>query len=300
MKIVRRLATPLALAASVAPAAASAQPADHCLFRFAEDTVEMQLNAAELGAGSTVLGSENITIAGLQGTEDAGVCQMALRVSKLTNLSDFPDYNLRASNRPISPSVSELIGSQASQINLTIPLSGASTTVNFQAVVPTEWGLTAGEHLENLQLSLLNQAGVVVDRMKLDLVVDIPKVVDVMFVGSTGTGRTTSVELGQIEQMSETRSEPFGVRIWSSSGYGFTFSSENSGSLRHEQDLDAIPYQLAVNGVSYTLDNVSSRFTSNVSTAAGGDLYRLSIMVPARRNVAGNYHDRLTVSVNAI
>lgn len=282
---------------------ASAKPGedgDQCSLQFAEDAVTITILVVDLGPGSSASGEQAIRVLAEGGGANSASCRGALRISRLSGAGSFPEYRLTARGQPIAPSISEAIGDARNQINLSLSGNNASRSVDLRMSLPTGWGLIAGRHSEQLQLALLDSAGEVADRMTLNVVLEIPKAVDVILVGATGGGQTSSIELGDLSPTEATQSAPFGLRIWSTSAYTYGFTSVNGGSLRHALDMDSIPYQLSIEGRPITLSSGRVEFNNPTSSAARGDLYRLGIQVPARRSIAGRYSDSITVSVSAI
>lgn len=284
----------------VIPASLSAQPATECALSFSERAITVTLLPAELGAGESVAGTETARIETPRGGGSSSACVASLRVSRITSATDFPNYSLTADNKPVVPSVNESSGGPGSDVNFSIPANQSARSVDLRAVASAEWGLQAGRRTERLQLSIVARNGAILDRIPFNIEIDIPKAVDVMFVGASGASRASQVDLGNLSATERTVSQPFGVRIWSSSSYRFQFRSQNAGLLQHRGGLDAIPYELFVDGQRYQLGSASGASLSQGSaTAAGGDLFGLTVEVPARRSVAGDYQDQLTVNVTA-
>lgn len=290
----------LALTAIFSSGGAAAQSPQECAPTFSERSVTVTLTAADLGAGEQVVGSSDFTVlAGDDGTRSPA-CPFTIRLSEISGMPEFPPYVLTLANRTITPSSNETVGGPQSEVNNAIPASTRSRSINLRAVAATNWGLVAGRQTERLQLSLLGRNGTIIDRIPLNLELDIPKTVDVMFVGGAGGSQVSRVDLGTLSPTEATSSSPFGIRIWSSSGYQFSFDSQNRGTLQHLQGLDEIPYQFYVDGRLYSLGEGQILLGNTERSLARGDDYSLRITVPPRRSVAGDYQDRITVSVSAI
>ena len=286
------------LAAFFAAPAWAQGPAD-CTARFAEDSVTITLLANDLGHDKFAIGDEDIRISSGPDPRENRACNTIVRISRLSSDQSFPDYTLTSAGRLVRPSPSEGVGG-SSDLDVTVPASTAGRTLNFQATASTDWGILSGQFVERLQASLIDRSGVVIDRMAVNLVLQVPKTVDVMFVGAMGTGRTSTVNLGELSAAAPTESPPFGVRIWSSSPYSFAFVSENRGQLVHDMGMDQIPYRLVIDGLQQALDGTAAPMNGMQASGSGGDFYPLRLTVPARRSVAGNYADRITVSVTAL
>ena len=290
-----RFLGPLAI---ILPTSIAAQTPADCDFAFSERGITIPLLASDLGSGQSVAGSEEIEITATNARPSA--CVTTLRLSRITATQAFPNYVVTASNQPITPSANETIGGQGNEIRIALPASSLRNQVSLKAVASTDWGLVAGSSTEQLQLSLVGPGGDILDRIPLNLELEIPKTVDVMFVGDLGGGQTSNIDLGELSSEETVTSSPFGVRIWSSSGYRFGFTSQNAGKLVHRQGMDRIPYDLMVDGIPYSLESGAAELRREQASAPSGDNYGLTIRVPARRSVAGEYQDRLTVSVTAI
>jgi len=299
MKAVQMFRGALILAACAMPPSLNAQERSACDLRFAEDSLTVNLFATSVGHSQRAIGDSNIRVRVAETGEQSGTCRADLRLSRLNSDQRFPDYLFTIRGRAVRASIAETVGSAENQFLVTIPKKSTGQTFPLQIAAPTEWGIQSGQYVEQLQLSLVNDRGEVMDRLPLNLVLDIPKTVDVMFVGATGTGQTSTINLGDLSQTEETRSLPFGVKIWSTSNYAFGFSSENNGRLLHREGRDAIPYELRMDNRRVPLDD-GANFSSSGQSERNGDIYRLRVAVPPRRSVAGRYQDRVTVTVSAL
>ncbi|WP_298335820.1 hypothetical protein [uncultured Erythrobacter sp.] len=283
----------------MSPAAASAQSGTDCDVRFTQESATITMVAPDIGRGQQAFGEQVIRLTTVDDDQNRA-CRADLRISRLNTAPSFPSYRIFALGRPIVPSISETVANAQNQIIVAIPRNRSGRSINLRAVAPANWGIHAGRHNEQLQLSLVGQAGEVLDKLALNLVLDVPKAVDVMFVGATGIGRANRINLGRLSAAQSTRSEPFGLRVWSSSGYRIGLSSENQGKLVHRQGMDEIPYKLQLEGREVPLESGIAPYTSPEATGRSGDIYSLGILVPARRSVAGRYQDRILVTVSAI
>lgn len=290
----------LVASAFALPTNAKAQDDGGCELRFAERSATITLLAANVGYGQTASDDQEIKVVNAVASDGSATCRANVRLSRLTSNRTFPDYRISSAGRTLQPSLSQAEGGGKNQLVLNVPASRAGRNIALRVVAPTNWGIRAGRHVERLQLSLVGPTGEIIDRMALSLILDIPKTVDVMFVGATGIGRATSINLGALSQTEVTKSPTFGVRIWSTSGYSFGFSSEHGGQLEHELGMDSIPYNLNMNGRQIALDGSTTPVNMLAKTARRGDFYRLNLSVPGRRSVAGRYQDRIVVSVSAL
>ena len=131
------------------------------------------------------------------------------------------------------------------------------------------------------------------------LTVEIPRSADAKIVGATGANSIASVDLGIVSNTTATSAPPFGMRIWSSSAYRYRITSQNLGRLVHDDGNTDIGFSMEVAGRPVDLAN-GSTFEASSHTGPMGDFYDLDIEVPATNAKAGNYRDRITVTVVAI
>src|SRR5690606_11847282 len=108
-----------------------------------------------------------------------------------------------------------------------VPIDERGERVRFELTLPTEWGLKSGVYDERIELVLFDAAGNEVDRLPLALNIEIPQAVELRVVGATGEGQIARIHLGNLSSTTATRSDPFGVRVWSTSGYRVGIASQN-------------------------------------------------------------------------
>lgn len=180
-----------------------------------------------------------------------------------------------------------------------IPVNSAGRSVPFRLGFPTEWGLQAGLYSQEFVLSLHDQAGDLLDTMILVVRIDVPPAVALRIVGASGNSSIRRINLGTLDPDAVNRSDPFGLRIWSTSPYRVEFVSENLGKLRHTNGDSEIPYDLLMSGSEVDLEGANVRvFTEHTSSL--GDLHPLRVLVEPFFAEAGRYSDRVQVSVSAI
>jgi len=175
-------------------------------------------------------------------------------------------------------------------------------TSHFQITVPTEWGLQAGIFTDELQLSLIDQSGNIVDRSTLTVTILIPPTVSLRLVGAVVGGEGSGpaqVDLGYLSSSKETRSDRFGALIFSTAPYAVRFNSANLGNLLHEQTHEKVPYRLYFDGILVDLAGVNE-FSYPTRAPKSGDTRPMSIVVPPVVALAGRYSDRITVTVTAL
>lgn len=292
----------VALSAGCLPGTAFAQAPSpsECIMKFAQSGATITLLATDIGNGETATGQVSVGVLGDASGSAPAQCAGTIRVSRISLTSDIPDYRLSRTGRQLEPSTSEAVGGPSNQFPVEFPASKASRDYELRAVAPMDWGLPAGHYTEQLQLSLVDKSGLIVDRITLTIDFGVPKAVDIMVVGASSNGRTAQLDLGELSSTQPTHSSPFGVRVWSTSAYFVTLDSENDGVLRHTLAMDRIPYELFVDGRQADLFSQSVIATKGQPSANSGDYYRMQITVPARVSVAGEYSDRLTFSVTAL
>lgn len=236
-----------------------------------------------------------------------GPCSMTIRIARLAVSPDpdFPPYLLRApGNQQIEILPDPASGGTADSdiIIANAPPGPQGRAVPFQIGVQTEWGLRAGTYIDRLQLLLIDEAGNIVDRSPLTITIRIPPAVSLRLVGAVvggGGGGPAQVDLGNLSSTTETRSERFGARIFSTAAYVVRFDSANQGNLLHEQGREQVPYRLFFDGVLVDLVG-ANEFPYLNSTPKGGDRRPMRIVVPPVVALAGRYSDRITITVTAL
>ena len=89
------------------------------------------------------------------------------------------------------------------------------------------------------------------------------------------------------------------MRIWSTAGYRVSVSSENRGQLVHASNLDRLPYELDFDRRTVNLRGADSFFYPQ-HTPSLGRLHPLRVVVQPVDARAGDYADRVTVTVTAV
>lgn len=158
--------------------------------------------------------------------------------------------------------------------------------------------MESGNQVDDLIVLLLNESGAVIDTMNLTVSLTVAPSVEVRVVGVTGQSETASINLGVLDPSSVTTSDPFGVRIWSTSAYTVSFKSENDGRLMHTNRSDSIEYQLFMDGRQVNTLGGRAALVPN-GTDALGDLHATAVRVEPFLAKAGNYSDRVEVTVTA-
>lgn len=244
---------------------------------------------------------------GIVGTPGSSPCEATIRVARLGSLpgSDYPPFSLSApGNRQIEILIDPTSpGTTDSDVRVAnAPPGPQGRAVPFQIGVATEWGLSAGTYTELLELLLVDRDGNIVDRTPLTVTVVIPATVSLRLVGAiTGGGgnQPAQVDLGNLSSTKETRSEPFGARIFSTSPYVVSISSINLGNLLRQQGSEQIPYTMFFDGVMVDLAG-GGEFIQPRGTPQEGDYRPMSVVVPPVVVLAGRYSDRITITVTAL
>ncbi len=313
------LIAPLALLAVPATAeAADCQPA------FVNRDQSLTINGVEIEPGGRAVENFQIRIhnsaasGGAPANAAAGApaapgltgelpCQATIRIARLMPSAgtDFPPYLLRASgNRRVEVLADSAAGGTVDSdvIVADAPSGQQGRAIPFQIGVPTEWGLRAGTYVERLQLLLVDRNGNVADRSTLTVNVVIPPAVSLRLIGAVIGGETrgpAQIDLGNLSNTRETRSQRFGALILSTAPYVVRFTSANRGNLLHEQGSELIPYRLYFDGALVDLAG-SPEFPYLQATPRGGDRRAMNIVVPPVVALAGRYSDRITVTVSAL
>lgn len=271
--------------------------AGECRPEFVESTQTVNFPGIEVGAGQF---SRETFAVHVRNAGD-GDCSATIRVRRIgAPTPETPRYTLQSGAK-----VFEILAEGAAPTahsDLPVPSApnderGAS--VGFQLTLPTEWGLQSGFYGEQVELALLDPAGAEVDTLTLSLNIDIPRAVALRVVGATGDTAVARIHLGTLSSTAPTSSDPFGVRIWSTSGYRVSVSSENRGQLVHASNLDRLPYELDFDRRKVDLEGAGS-FVYPQHTPSLGRLHPLRVLVGPVNARAGDYADRVTVTVTAV
>lgn len=284
-----------ALAAIAAPAKAQAS----CSPEFVDRSRTVSVSGVEIGPRERA--RENFTIR-IRNQGD-GECAVFLRIARrnAAGLSDTLPFLFSSGGRALELLPNESIpGSIGTDLFIpVIPGTRNGRAVPFRLGIPTEWGVAADVYREEFVVTLHDEGGLLLDTMFLIVVVDIPPAVEMRIVGAAGTNRIKRINLGMLDPQETNRSDPFGLRVWSTSPYRVEFASENLGKLRKEIGDDTIPYTLRMSGAKVDLEGANSReFPQH--TGALGDFHSLRVTVDPFFAEAGRYSDQVTVSVSAI
>jgi hypothetical protein len=275
-----------------APAAAECAP------RFTQATQTVNVNATDVG--NSAVARENFDIR--VGNDQTGPCSARLRFSRLTGGELRPDsgFQLASGNQEIDILPDES-SAPLTKSDLFVPgIAGRSNgrAVPFRLTFATQWGVRSGVRQDEILVNLIDEGGVVVDTMILYVNFSVPDAVELRIVGATGNDRVAEIRLGRLDSTQTNRSDPFAIRVWSTSPYSIAFESENGGSLAKDGGSDRIPYILRLGGREVALNGVISESVGR-ATGALGDIHPVQVEVEPFVANAGDYADRVSVTVTA-
>jgi hypothetical protein len=271
--------------------------AGDCRPEFVESTETVDFPGIQIGVGEF---SRETFAVHVRNAGD-GDCSATIRVRRIgASAPETPRYTLQS-----GATVFEILAEGAAPTaHSDLPVANAPSddkgaNVSFQLTLPTEWGLQSGFYGELVELSLLDPTGAEADTLTLSLNIDIPRAVALRVVGATGDTPVARIHLGALSSTAPTTSDPFGVRIWSTAGYRVPVASENRGQLVHDSNLDHLPYELDFDQRVVNLEGADSFFYPQ-HTPSLGRLHPLRVRVAPVDARAGDYADRVTVTVTAV
>ncbi|MEE4209938.1 MAG: hypothetical protein V2I43_11785 [Parvularcula sp.] len=274
-------------------------PVFACEPEFVQPAQTLSLTASEVGNRLRVEADEQIRIRNTGG----GECSAFLRIARLSTSDPDPSRTLSiTSGGQIIDILPSDISAASSSSDLFIPgIPGGgigSRVIPLRFAFPIEWGISSGVTSETLLVQLIDETGTAFDELVLTVNLTVLPTVEMRIVGATGSDRIARLDLGTLNPRIINRSDPFGVRVWSTSPYTVTFASNNVGNLAHETASDRIEYELRAAGRIVDLSG-SSPGALGRKTDALGDFHPLEILVPPFVAQAGQYSDRVTVTVSA-
>lgn len=297
----------------VATALPGAAQAADCLPEFVDRDYSVVVSGVEIESGGQSVENFQVRVGNASvdepgranGVARTAPCDATILVARSNpqSVPGFPAYSIRAlGNQRVEilpdPSLPGALDGGIRIVNA--PPGPRGRAVPFTLDVSTEWGLTAGTYVEQLELLLLDETGTITDRTSLTITIDIPASVSLRLVGALlggGADGPALVDLGDLSNSEVTRSSPFGARIWSTSPYIVQISSANRGNLLKEQGTETIPYSLTFDAMEVDL-MTGREFFYPVPTTASGVLRNMGITVQPVTASAGEYSDRVTVSVS--
>lgn len=295
MKLLRAM-----IGTATAVVAFPAYAQSQCAPEFLQAAQSVTLNDIEVGAGNTA--SETFQIRIRNGSGDNSACPARIRVARLSTSPSRGqiDFSLQAQGQTMEILANESFpATAASDLDIPrLPSSPNGLAVPFRLIVPSNWGLAEGRQVDDLLVFLLDQSGTVTDQLRLTISLNVPPAVEVRTVGATGRDAIASVNLGTLDPERINFSNPFGIRVWSTSPYTISFVSENEGRLRHSSAPNTIDYQLFMGGSQVNLMGLPAGMEPD-GTDALGDFHPLQVQVRPFRARAGSYSDRVEVTVTA-
>ena len=231
-----------------------------------------------------------------------GECRLRLRVTRDLGASDaaFPNYTLNGPGGNISvTSASPADVSSGGGVVILQP--HARNSVGYTVNVPVNWGMRSGDYHQQLVFALSEDTGnAPLDTAQVRLNLEIPATARIRFAGVGGEGGAARIDLGELSTTMRTVSQPFAVRVLSTSGYQLRFASQYGGVLRRTDGPEVIPYRLSVDGRPFNM-TTGDQINVGEHTGSQGDVHAVSIAVdPDPTWHAGKYTDRVTVAVTPI
>lgn len=272
-----------------------------CQPEFVQVAQTVSLNDIEVGAGNT--STETFEIRIRNAADENASCRATLRIARLSTAPSLGriGYTLQAQGRILQVLQNESFpGTAESDLDIPqLPSTQTGIAVPVRVFVPSNWGLEEGAQVDDLLVFLLDQTGVVADELRLTLSLNVPPAVEIRTVGATGRDAIASIDLGTLDPNSVTTSNPFGVRVWSTSPYTISFRSENDGRLKHTSASNTIDYNLFMDGNEVNVMGLPAG-SEPEGTDALGDFHPMQVRVyPFEMARAGDYSDRVEVTVTA-
>lgn len=281
-------------------AASGASAQSGCKAEFVQSSQTIAISDIAVNAGSS--SSETFQIR-VRNDGDAGAqCPAVLRIARLSTSPSLGtiSYALQSGGRTLQILPSETLpGTAASDLSIPqLPQGTNGLSIPFQLTIPSGWGLASGSQVEDLIISLLDESGTVVDTQLLTISLNVLPAVEVRVVGVTGESAIASINLGILNPQATNVSDPFGVRIWSTSPYTVSFRSANDGKLTHASADSSIDYQLLMDRKPVSVFGAIATYVAR-GTDSLGNLHPMSVRIEPFRARAGDYSDRVEVTVTA-
>jgi hypothetical protein len=292
----------LAIGALALPSHAAAQ--SDCAPEFVLAADGIQIPNIVVGDAQSVVEGRNIQVrnAAANDVDTGSSCSASIRFARFgtsINRAEGP-FTIFAGGRALQIVPDESFPSSPAT-DFPIPSLGTSRngiSVPVEFVIPSGWGIDAGLRVEELVVLLVDDTGGVIDTLPLAITLNYAPSVELRLVGAMGSGGRQAVDLGILDQETRNESDPFGVRVFSSAPYTVTVFSENGGRLLHTDRQSDIAYRLLMDDRIISANRTP---VANVSTgtSALGDLYRMLIQVDPFLAKAGDYSDRIEITVTA-
>lgn len=284
---------------AVAVLAATPSVASACEPEFVQSAQTISLPASDAGDNLRVETNEQLRI---RNTAN-GQCSAFLRFARLSTSNPNParTFTITSGGQvlDILPSETSAASSSSDLFVPGIPGGSANgSVVPIRLSFPTPWGVASGTSSETLLVQLIDETGRVFDDLILTVNLTVLPTVELKLYGATGNNRIARVDLGTLDPRTINRSDPFGVRVWSTSPYSVTFASSNTGDLAHSVASDRIRYNLRAEGRTVDLTGAAPGAFGR-QTDGLGYFHPLEITVPPFTAQAGEYSDRIMVTVTA-
>lgn len=294
----------LILASALAAGAVSGAAHAGCAPAFVDRSETVNLAGLTIGTGE-VKREEFLVRVRNRDAGGGGSCTGTIRISQLNGTSDpyMPAFTLRSGGNQIDilPFQGTASSTMSDVLVPNAPAGPNGRAVPFQVTLPTPWGLKAGNYSQLLQFALFDESGNQTDTINVAIVIDVPRETNLRIVGATGGDEVSRIDLGTLTTTGTNVSDPFGVRIWSTSGYAVSFRSQNNGNLVRDGGTDRIPYTMTMDGGVVDLSSGVQRYLYNDFTTALGRLHPLVVRAgPIGAVRAGSYADRVIVTVTAV
>jgi len=232
------------------------------------------------------------------------LCTLRLSVGRDTASSDpnFPAFTLSSLSGAIPAAAlaggEDSAGSPAG-VSVTIPANGR-VVVPYDVRLSVGWGIEARTYEQELIYRLHStdsQDELAIQRTRLSLT--IPTAARIRFSGASATNGAPIVDMGPLSSIGRTVSPPFAIRVLSTAPYRVELASENHGQLRRVDGPDLIPYRLSVGNQAVNLSGGGAFIRKPSHTGSAGDVHPVAVEIePDPRRHAGNYSDRVTVTVS--
>ena len=283
----------LSVAAFVgAPAAAKCEP------RFVEASQSINVSASEIGTGALTRENLNIRVE----NDGEGPCSGRLRFSYATPTDISPNATFQlSSGRQVIDILPDDSSAPSAKSDLSvsgIPNGKNGRTIPLDLSFASQWGILSGTQRWEILVSFVGESGIVTDTMVLYLNFLVPDAVELRIVGASGDDKIAEIRLGQLDSRKINRSDPFAIRVWSTSPYSVAFESENNGNLVKDGGGDRIPYILRIGGIQLESNGAGSKSMGR-ATGSLGDIHPMQVEVEPFVAQAGDYADRVSVTVTA-
>lgn len=290
----RQLSCVIGLAIAAIPGTALAE----CKPSFADGSRDVRLSASDSMDRQQLSDRFRLSLRNDGDSE----CRLRVRVTRDLGASDasFPNYILSGIGGNLSiTSASQTDVSSGGGLIVVPP--GGLTPLSFGVAVPVNWGMKAGEYRQQLVFGVSEDGGnTPLATSQVLLRLEIPATARIRFAGAAGQPGAARINLGELSTTTRTVSQPFAMRVLSTSAYQLRFSSEFGGRLRRTDGPDVIVYRMLVDGAPMNMVT-GDMISVGQHTSARGDVHNVSVIVdPDPTWHAGNYTDRVTVDVTPI